>query len=59
MLVLIGIFWHFGPQWGIGRLPGDIRIERENVTFHFPLMTSIVLSVLLTLIMWAVGRFWR
>lgn len=59
MLVIAGVFWHFGAQWGLGRLPGDIRVQRENMTFHFPLMTSIVLSVVLTLIMWLVGRFWR
>lgn len=40
----------------IGRLPGDIHIERGNWTFYFPLGTSIVLSVILTLLFWLFGR---
>lgn len=42
----------------LGRLPGDIRIERENFRFYFPLTTMILLSVLLNLIIWAVRRLW-
>ena len=42
----------------IGRLPGDILYRGKNTTFYFPLATSIVLSVLLTLILYVVGR-WR
>jgi hypothetical protein len=41
---------------GLGRLPGDIAIHRGNWTFYVPIGTSIVLSVLLTLILWLVGR---
>ena len=40
----------------IGRLPGDIMIQRRNFTFYFPLVTSILLSVILTLIFWLIGR---
>jgi hypothetical protein len=40
----------------VGRLPGDIHIERGNWTFYFPLGTSLLLSVLLTLILWLLGR---
>jgi len=40
----------------LGRLPGDIVVERERWSFYFPLGTSIVLSVLLTLVFWLVGR---
>lgn len=40
----------------LGRLPGDIHIERGNWTFYFPLATSLLLSVVLTLILWIVGR---
>jgi hypothetical protein len=42
----------------IGRLPGDIVYRGKNTTFYFPLATSIVLSVLLTLILYVIGR-WR
>ena len=40
----------------IGRLPGDIVVRGKNTTFYFPLMTSIVLSVILTLVLWVVNR---
>jgi hypothetical protein len=42
----------------IGRLPGDILYRGKNATFYFPLATSIVLSVLLSLILYVIGR-WR
>ena len=41
---------------GLGRLPGDIHIQRGNWTFYFPLGTSILLSLLLTLVLWLIGR---
>ncbi len=44
------------PGLRIGRLPGDIAIERERWRFYFPLGTSIVLSIVITLILWLVGR---
>lgn len=40
----------------IGKLPGDILIQRKNFTFYFPLATSILLSLILTLIFWLIGR---
>ena len=45
------IFWSgVAPKW-LGRLPGDIRIERGNSVFYFPIVTCIVISILLSLIM--------
>ena len=41
---------------GLGRLPGDIHIQRGNWTFYVPLGTSILLSLLLTLVLWLIGR---
>ena len=41
---------------GIGRLPGDISIHRGHWTFYFPLATSLLLSVVLTVIVWLIGR---
>jgi len=52
LLFAAGVFWPWLSKLPLGRLPGDITIERENFTFHFPLMTSILVSVLLTLILW-------
>lgn len=58
-IVLVGlIVYFFGDKlhW-IGRLPGDIRVERENARFYFPITTMIVLSLLLTLIINLIKRF--
>ncbi len=51
VLVLIGLVLVFKIQipW-IGRLPGDIYLKKENVSFYFPLTTSIILSALLSLV---------
>jgi hypothetical protein len=56
----IGLVWLLAPSipW-LGKLPGDIRIERENFRFYFPLMTCILLSVVLTGMMWLVRYFSR
>ncbi|GAB4487414.1 MAG: DUF2905 domain-containing protein [Saprospiraceae bacterium] len=43
----------------LGRLPGDIRVERENFRFYFPITTMILLSLLLNLIIWLVRRIWN
>lgn len=40
----------------VGRLPGDVHVQRGNWTFYFPLGTSILLSVILTLVLWLIGR---
>jgi hypothetical protein len=55
ILLGAGLFWPWLSKLPFGRLPGDINIQRENFSFHFPLMTSILLSLLLTLILW----LWR
>lgn len=51
LLVVGAVVYFFGNKWHwIGRLPGDIRIERENFRFYFPLTTMVLFSVLLTLV---------
>jgi Protein of unknown function (DUF2905) len=52
LLMLIGRF----PGVKIGRLPGDIYIERDGWRFYFPLMTSILLSIILSFILWLFNR---
>ena len=54
----IGAIWLLAPQipW-LGRLPGDIAVERPNFRFYFPVVTCIVLSLLLTGILWLVRWF--
>ena len=51
VLLLGFIFWTgFAPKW-LGRLPGDIRIEREHGAFYFPIVTCIIISIVLSLIL--------
>jgi hypothetical protein len=57
ILVLAGVMWDvFGraPFWG--RLPGDILIRKKNFTFYFPLATSLLLSAVLSLVLWFFSR---
>ena len=59
LVIVIGIivyFFHDKLNW-IGRLPGDIRIEKENSRFYFPITTMILFSLLLTLIVNIIRRF--
>jgi hypothetical protein len=54
-ITAIGLFWLFGPLIpGLGRLPGDVTIERGNFRFYFPVTTCIVLSLALSAILWLV-----
>jgi hypothetical protein len=55
-ILVIGLLWPYLSQIGLGRLPGDIVVERENMTFYFPLMTCLLLSVLFSLVFWVVNR---
>lgn len=52
LLLLLGIAWPWLAQLLLGRLPGDIHIERENFSFHFPLITGLLISIVLSLILW-------
>jgi hypothetical protein len=52
VLILLGRF----PGLRIGRLPGDLRVERGSFTFYFPLATSIAVSIVLSLAFWLFGR---
>lgn len=55
LLAGLGVLWLSVP-W-LGRLPGDIAVERGNWRFYFPLGTCIVLSIVLSLVIWLVRRF--
>jgi len=56
VLVAAGLLWPVIGRLGLGRLPGDIRVEGENHSFYFPLMTSLLLSVVLSVIFWLANR---
>jgi ribose/xylose/arabinose/galactoside ABC-type transport system permease subunit len=51
-----GLLLFSGKIPWIGRLPGDILIQKKNYTFYFPLATSIIISVIITLVFWLLGR---
>ena len=55
-LVTIGLLWPYLSRIGLGRLPGDIVIERDNATFYFPLVTCLLLSLVFSLVFWLVNR---
>lgn len=54
-ILVIGLLWPWLAKLPLGRLPGDIVIERESFRFYFPLTTGILLSLLLSLLIW-LGR---
>jgi hypothetical protein len=57
VIVLVGVaLMLVGRVPWLGRLPGDIHVERENWSFHFPLVTSLLVSVVLTLVFYLIGR---
>jgi hypothetical protein len=56
VLVVAGFLWPWLSRLGLGRLPGDIVIERDNFRFYFPITTSILISLVLSLILWFLNR---
>ncbi len=52
VLIVLGLLWPMLQKAGLGRLPGDIAIERDNFRFYFPITTSIIISLILTLLFW-------
>jgi hypothetical protein len=55
-LLVIGLAMLLGQRFGLGRLPGDLVIERENFTLYLPITTSILVSLLLSLLLWLFSR---
>ena len=60
VLIVLGIAWPLLAKLGLGRLPGDIRIEREGFSFYFPITTSLIVSVVasvvISLLLWLFRR---
>ena len=56
ILVIVGLLWPWLQKVGLGRLPGDIVIERDNFRLYLPITTSILISLLLTLILWLLRK---
>jgi heme/copper-type cytochrome/quinol oxidase subunit 2 len=55
-LIVAGVIWSVAERFGLGRLPGDVAIERENFRFYFPVTTSILISIVLSLLVWLFRR---
>ena len=56
VLVALGLLWPLLQKSGLGRLPGDIVIVRDNFRFYFPITTSILISLVITLLVWLFRR---
>jgi len=56
VLIAIGLAWLVGERFGLGRLPGDIVIERGNVKIYIPIATSLILSLVLSALFWLFNR---
>jgi Protein of unknown function (DUF2905) len=56
VLIVAGLAWPWISKLGLGRLPGDIVVERENFRLYFPIATSILISVVLSRILWILNR---
>ena len=56
VLLLAGLLWPWLSRLGLGRLPGDIRIETETGYFYAPITTCVVISIVLSLVIWLLRR---
>lgn len=56
ILIAVGVLWPWLGRMGLGRLAGDIVIERENFTFYAPIATGLLLSLVLSLVLWLFNR---
>jgi Protein of unknown function (DUF2905) len=56
VLVAVGVLWPLFAKLGLGSLPGDFKFERKGFSFYFPLTTSIIVSAVITLILWIFRR---
>ena len=59
VLLVVGLLWPWLSKLPFGRLPGDIRFEKDGFVFFFPIVTGILISVLVTLVLWLVRLFTR
>ena len=56
ILIAIGLAWPWLGRLGLGRLPGDIIIARGNFSFYFPIASCVVISIVLSLLLWLINR---
>jgi len=56
ILIVAGLAWPLLAKLGLGRLPGDIHVEREGFSFFFPITTGLIISVVVSLILWLLRK---
>ncbi|MCF6147121.1 MAG: DUF2905 domain-containing protein [Candidatus Kuenenia sp.] len=57
IMIIIGVLFLFGNKIPfLGRLPGDVAIQKKNFSFYFPITTCIIISIILSLIMWLLSK---
>jgi hypothetical protein len=56
LIVAAGVLWPWIQKLGLGRLPGDVRMETEGGGFYFPIVTCLVISVVISLVLWLLRR---
>ncbi|WP_197745206.1 DUF2905 domain-containing protein [Candidatus Nitrosacidococcus tergens] len=56
LFILVGLAWPWLTKLNLGQLPGDIVIKRENFSFYFPITTSILISIIISLVFWLFRR---
>jgi hypothetical protein len=56
LILAAGLLWRWLSRLGLGRLPGDIRIETENGIFFLPITTCIIVSVAVSMVLWFIRR---
>ena len=56
VLVAVGLAWPWLSKLGLGRLPGDIHVVRENFSFYFPITTGLIVSIVLSVIVWLLRK---
>jgi hypothetical protein len=56
VLIAFGVIWMLAERLGLGRLPGDIVIERGNFRIYLPIATSLIVSVAVSIVLWLVSR---
>ena len=58
ILIVVGLFWQFLGRWiPLGRLPGDIYIEKDNVKFYFPLASCLLVSIVISVILLLISKW--
>jgi hypothetical protein len=56
LILIIGVGWPILSRVGLGRLPGDIVLRRDDITFYFPIVTCIIISVVVSVVFWFFNR---